>query len=190
MRIRRRGRQRGRRHHIAHPVQQLRRRQAGERRGERQPNQRELQARVHLPRARSIRDSFTSTRGAPTCCVRAGLLRANGKRRLARGVSKMELLVATDGWGNPAGRVNTPVSPVLPLEGAGRSGVSQCHERRMCPLDAQQMVKPSICDCELRCVLYMDYHCVSLRDDWCRRERAALAAFGLVRRCDCPAPAC
>jgi len=30
-------------------------------------------------------------------------------------------LVAPHGWGNPAGRVNTPASPVLPLEGAGRN---------------------------------------------------------------------
>jgi len=29
-------------------------------------------------------------------------------------------LVVPHGWGNPAGRVDTPASPVLPLEGAGR----------------------------------------------------------------------
>jgi len=29
-------------------------------------------------------------------------------------------LVAPHGWGNPAGRVDTPAIPVLPLEGAGR----------------------------------------------------------------------
>ena len=29
-------------------------------------------------------------------------------------------LVAPYGWGNPAGRVDTPASPALPLEGAGR----------------------------------------------------------------------
>jgi len=30
-------------------------------------------------------------------------------------------LTAPHGWGNPAGRVNTPTRPVLPLEGAGRA---------------------------------------------------------------------
>jgi len=30
-------------------------------------------------------------------------------------------LVAPHGWGNPAGRVNTPASPALPLDGAGRT---------------------------------------------------------------------
>ena len=32
-------------------------------------------------------------------------------------------LMAAHGWGIPAGRVNTPESPVLPLQGAGRGGV-------------------------------------------------------------------
>ena len=32
-------------------------------------------------------------------------------------------LMAPHGWGNPAGRVDTPASPVLPLEGAGRVSV-------------------------------------------------------------------
>ena len=40
---------------------------------------------------------------------------------LPRGVQ----LVAPHGWGDPAGRVDTPASPVLPLEGAG------CQEERV-----------------------------------------------------------
>ena len=51
--------------------------------------------------------------GLTMCCV------------LAPSVSKwsraaLRQLMAPHGWGNPARRVNTPASPVLPLEGAGR----------------------------------------------------------------------
>ena len=40
-------------------------------------------------------------------------------RRKARGAA-LRQLVAPHGWDNPAGRVGTPASPVLLLEGAGR----------------------------------------------------------------------
>jgi len=35
--------------------------------------------------------------------------------------------MAPHGWDNPAGRVDTPASPVLPLEGAGRRAVYLAH---------------------------------------------------------------
>jgi len=38
--------------------------------------------------------------------------------KLVSGVALRQLVVPL-GWGNPAGRVDTPASPVLPLEGAG-----------------------------------------------------------------------
>ena len=39
--------------------------------------------------------------------------------------------MALHGWGNPAGRVNTPASPVPPLEGAGRWWLS-CGQLSLC----------------------------------------------------------
>jgi len=40
--------------------------------------------------------------------------------KLVSGAASRQL-VAPHGWGNPAGRVDTPASPALPLEGAGRT---------------------------------------------------------------------
>ena len=42
---------------------------------------------------------------------------------------KVELPCVPHGWGNLAGRVDTPASPVLPLEGAGREGLSPSRGR-------------------------------------------------------------
>ena len=49
-------------------------------------------------------------------------IRSNEKA-VERDESKWSCLAAASGanaWGNPAGRVDTPASPALPLEGAGR----------------------------------------------------------------------
>jgi len=48
-------------------------------------------------------------------------------------------LVAPHGWGSPAGRVDTPASPVLPLEGAGIAELELlwAHEYRGTPLETR-----------------------------------------------------
>ena len=40
----------------------------------------------------------------------------------------MRQLIAVHGWGNPAGRVDTPASPVLPLEGGAVALTGQAAE--------------------------------------------------------------